>query len=121
MSGVSFDHQAKPEGSDYEDIGGTKSSNAQAPKREKRRHAVNKTELVEETADQPGPIRKTSTEAIGAVISAVTWCLARQERTSSVGFWNFTSHGTKSKKRKESSNRPNCPNTDKEIPVVWSR
>jgi len=57
---------------------------------------VNKTELVEETADQPGPTRKTSTEAIGAVISAVTWCLARQERTSSVGFWNFTSHGTKS-------------------------
>ena len=41
-----------------------KSPDAQAPKREKERYAVNKAELVEETADQPGLIRKTSTEGI---------------------------------------------------------
>jgi len=47
---------------------------------------VNKAELVEETADQPGLIRKTSTEAIGGVIPAVTDSLTREERISSVGF-----------------------------------
>jgi len=47
---------------------------------------VNKAELVEETADQPGLIRKTSTEAIGGVIPAVTDSLTREERISLVGF-----------------------------------
>jgi len=79
---------------------------------------VNKAELVEETADQPELARKISTEAIGAAISAVTDSLARERRNYFGWFWDFSSHGKKSKKREESSNRTNYPNTGKEVPEV---
>jgi nucleoid DNA-binding protein len=40
---------------------------------------MNKAELVEEVANQTGLTKKTSREAVDAVISAMTDCLAREE------------------------------------------
>lgn len=47
---------------------------------------MNKAELVEETADQPGLTRKISAEPIGRLVPAVTDSLAREERITSVRF-----------------------------------
>lgn len=77
---------------------------------------MNKAELVEEIADQPGLIRKTSTEAIGGVIPAVTDSLTREERISSVGFGASQVMERKAKKRKGSSTGTDYPRTGKEIP-----
>jgi len=50
---------------------------------------VNKAELVEKTGDQAGLKRRTSAEAIGLLVPAVTESLAREERITSVGFETF--------------------------------
>ena len=50
---------------------------------------MNKAELVEEVSNQTGLTKKTSREAVGAVISAITDSLARQEKATSVGFGTF--------------------------------
>jgi len=47
---------------------------------------MNKAELVEEVANQTGLTKRTSREAVDAVISAITDCLARQEKVTLVGF-----------------------------------
>jgi len=50
---------------------------------------MNKAELVEEMADQTGLTKRTSKEAIDAVVSAITDPLAREERVALVGFGTF--------------------------------
>ena len=50
---------------------------------------MNKGELVEEVAHQTGLTKKTSREAVDAVISAITGCLAREEKVTLVGFGTF--------------------------------
>jgi len=50
---------------------------------------TNKAELVEEVADQTGLTKKTSREAVGAIISAITDSLAKEERVTLVGFGTF--------------------------------
>ena len=65
---------------------------------------MNKAELVEETADRPGLIRKTSTEAIGAAIPAIRDSPAREERIILVGFG--TSQVMERKARRGRSPRP---------------
>jgi len=50
---------------------------------------MNKAELVEEVADQTGLTRKTSREAVDGIISAITDCLAREEKVTLVGFGTF--------------------------------
>jgi DNA-binding protein HU-beta len=50
---------------------------------------VNKAELVEEVANQTGLTKKISTEAVDAVISAITDCLIREEKVTLVGFGTF--------------------------------
>jgi len=50
---------------------------------------MNKAELVEEVADQTGLTKRTSREAVNAVISAITDSLAREERVTLVGFGTF--------------------------------
>jgi len=77
---------------------------------------VNKAELVEEPVDQPGLTRKTSTEAIGGVIPAVTDSLAREERISSVGFGASQVMEREARMKKGSSTGTDHPNTGKEIP-----
>lgn len=50
---------------------------------------MNKAELVQEVANQTGLTRRTSREAVNAIISAITDSLAREERVTLVGFGTF--------------------------------
>jgi len=50
---------------------------------------MNKAELVEVVRTETGLTKRTSKEAIDAVISAITDSLAREERVTLVGFGTF--------------------------------
>ncbi len=50
---------------------------------------MNKAELVEEVSNQIGLTKKTSREAVNAIISAITDSLAGGERVTLVGFGTF--------------------------------
>ena len=50
---------------------------------------MNKAELVEEVANETGLTKKTSREAVDAIISAITDFLAREEKVTLVGFGTF--------------------------------
>jgi len=50
---------------------------------------MNKAELVEKVANQTGLTKKTSREAVDAIISAITDCLSREEKVTLVGFGTF--------------------------------
>ena len=50
---------------------------------------MNKADLVEEVASETGLTRKTSREAVDAIISAMTDSLAGGERVTLVGFGTF--------------------------------
>jgi DNA-binding protein HU-beta len=50
---------------------------------------MNRAELVEEVANQTGLTKRTSREAVDAIISAITDSLGREEKVTLVGFWTF--------------------------------
>jgi len=50
---------------------------------------MNKADLVEKVADQTGLTKKTSREAVDAIISAIIDSLVREERVTLVGFGTF--------------------------------
>lgn len=50
---------------------------------------MNKRELVQEVANQTGLTKKTSREAVDAIISAMTDSLSREEKVTLVGFGTF--------------------------------
>jgi len=50
---------------------------------------MNKAELVEEMADQTGLTKRTSKEALDAVVSAIIDSLVKEERVTLVGFGTF--------------------------------
>ena len=50
---------------------------------------MNKADLVEKIANQTGLTKKTSREAVDAIISAITDCLGREEKVTLVGFGTF--------------------------------
>jgi len=50
---------------------------------------MNKAELVEEVANQTGLTKKTSREAVNAIISTITDSLGREEKVTLVGFGTF--------------------------------
>ena len=50
---------------------------------------MNKAELVEEVANQTGLTKRTSREAVDAIISVITESLAREEKVTLVGFGTF--------------------------------
>jgi len=50
---------------------------------------MNKAGLVEKVADQTGLTKRTSREAVDAIVSAITDSLAREERVTLVGFGTF--------------------------------
>jgi len=50
---------------------------------------MNKGELVQEVANQTGLTKKTSREAVDAIISAMTDSLSREEKVTLVGFGTF--------------------------------
>lgn len=59
---------------------------------------MNKAELVEEVANQTEATRKISREAVDKIISAITDCLAREERVTLVGFGTFQVMGKKARR-----------------------
>jgi len=59
---------------------------------------MNKAELVEQVANQTGLTRKTSREAVDAIILAITDSLAREERVALVGFGTFQVRKRKARK-----------------------
>jgi len=59
---------------------------------------VNKAELVEEVAKETGLTKKTSREAVNAIISAITDSLSREEKVTSVGFGTFQVRGRKARR-----------------------
>ena len=71
---------------------------------------MNKAELVEEVANQTGLTKKGSREAVDAVTSVITDCLARGEKVTLVGFGSF-------KVRKRKSRRGRNPQTGREIQI----
>ena len=50
---------------------------------------MNKAELVEQIANQTGLTKKTSREAVNAIISVITDSLSREEKVTLVGFGTF--------------------------------
>jgi len=50
---------------------------------------MNKAELIEEVSSKTGLTKRTSREAVDAVISAITDSLAGEERVTLVGFGTF--------------------------------
>ncbi len=50
---------------------------------------MNKAELIEEVRTKTGLTKKTSREAVDAIISAITDSLAREEKVILVGFGSF--------------------------------
>jgi len=59
---------------------------------------VNKAELVAEVVNQTGLTKKTSREAVNAIISAMTDSLAKGERVTLVGFGTFQVMGRKARR-----------------------
>jgi DNA-binding protein HU-beta len=55
----------------------------------KRRHAMNKAELVEEVAGKVGLTKKETNKVVDVVMSTITDSLARNERVTLVGFGTF--------------------------------
>ncbi|TET71500.1 MAG: HU family DNA-binding protein, partial [Candidatus Aminicenantes bacterium] len=64
----------------------------------------------EEVADQTGLTKKTSREAVGAIISAITDSLAREERVTLVGFGTFRVMERKARRGRN-------PQTGKELEI----
>ena len=59
---------------------------------------MNKGELVQEVANQTGLTKKTSREAVDAIISAMTDSLNREEKVTLVGFGTFQVMGRKARR-----------------------
>ncbi|TET08761.1 HU family DNA-binding protein [Candidatus Aerophobetes bacterium] len=71
---------------------------------------MNKAELVEKVSNQTGLTKKTSREAIDAVISALTDSLAREEKVTLVGLGTFQVTERKARRGKN-------PRTGEEIQI----
>ena len=50
---------------------------------------MNKAELIEQVASQTGLAKRTAREAVDAVVSAISDCLAKGEKVTLVGFGTF--------------------------------
>jgi len=59
---------------------------------------MNKADLVGELSNQTGLTKRTSREAVDAIISAITDSLAREERVTLVGFGTFQTMKRKARK-----------------------
>jgi len=66
---------------------------------------MNKADLVEKIADQTGLTKKTSREAVDAIISAITDSLSREEKVTLVGFGTFQVMERKARKGRNPQTR----------------
>jgi len=77
---------------------------------------MNKAELVEKVSNQTGLTKKTSREAIDAVISALTDCLGREEKVTLVGFGTFRVMERKARKGVNPQTRKTIQIPAKKVP-----
>jgi len=77
---------------------------------------MNKAELVEEVANQTGLTKRTSREAVNAVISAMTDSLAREEKVTLVGFGTFQVTERKARKGVNPQTRKTIQIPAKKVP-----
>jgi len=66
---------------------------------------MNKADLVEKIADQTGLTKRTSREAVDAIISAITDSLSREEKVTLVGFGTFQVMERKARKGRNPQTR----------------
>jgi len=71
---------------------------------------MNKAELIEEASSKTGLTKKTSREAVDAIISAITDSLAREEKVTLVGFGTFQVMERKARRGRN-------PQTGKELQI----
>jgi len=71
---------------------------------------MNKAELIEEVRTETGLTKKTSREAVNAIISAITDSLAREEKVTLVGFGTFQVMERKARRGRN-------PQTGKELQI----
>jgi len=77
---------------------------------------MNKADLVEKIADQTGLTKKTSREAVDAVISAITDSLSREEKVTLVGFGTFQVMERKARKGRNPQTRETINIPAKKVP-----
>ncbi len=77
---------------------------------------MNKADLVEKIADQTGLTKKTSREAVDAVISAITDSLSREEKVTLVGFGTFQVMERKARKGRNPQTRETINIPAKNVP-----
>ena len=77
---------------------------------------MSKAELVEEVASQTGLTKRTSREAVDAIISAITDCLAREEKVTLVGFGTFQVMERKARKGVNPQTRETIQIPAKKVP-----
>ncbi len=59
---------------------------------------MNKAELIEQVASQTGLTKRTAGEAVDAVVSAISDCLARGKKVTLVGFGTFQVRNRKARR-----------------------
>jgi len=77
---------------------------------------MNKADLVEKIANQTGLTKKTSREAVDAIISAITDSLARKEKVTLVGFGTFQVRERKARRGVNPQTRESIQIPAKKVP-----
>ena len=77
---------------------------------------MNKADLVEKIADQTGLTKRTSREAVDAIISALTDSLSREEKVTLVGFGTFQVMERKARKGRNPQTRETINIPPKNVP-----
>ena len=77
---------------------------------------MNKADLAEKIADQTGLTKKTSREAVDAIISAITDSLSREEKVTLVGFGTFQVMERKARKGRNPQTRETINIPAKNVP-----
>jgi len=77
---------------------------------------MNKAQLVDEVANQTGLAKKTSKEAVDAIISAITDSLAREEKVTLVDFGSFRIMDRKARKGVNPQTRQTITIPSKKVP-----
>jgi len=77
---------------------------------------MNKADPVQEVANQTGLTRKTSREAVDAIVSAITDSLAGGERVTLVGFGTFQVMGRRARRGVNPQTRETIQIPAKKVP-----
>ncbi len=77
---------------------------------------MNKAELIEQIASQTGLTKRISGEAVNAVVSVISDCLARGEKVTLVGFGTFRVRSRKARRGVNPQTRESIQIPAKKVP-----